>query len=714
MNRVLFLFILICATPLYAMDRWEVSVVEDGWSVGKYTSIDILLSGQPAISYYDYIDGDLEYAWFEDGQWHTTTVDSTGNVGTHTSIEILQSDRPAICYLDRTENDLKYAELVGENPSNPDDWEITIVDSDIVGGYTNLEILPSGNPAISYSGIDSVRYAWSDGDKWHIAHVEDIVIDYGYTSLEILQSGKPAISYFDSINLDLKYAEAVSTTRDGSLIWEITVVDSDGDVGRYNSLKELSSGAPAISYYAQTGGNLKYAWFENGSWRTTIVDSVGNVGKYTSLEVLPEDDAAANHLGGSEQINLSGQPVISYSGSGDLKFAWFDGVEWQVCLVETFKLTGEYTSMVIMPTGQPAISYYNSTYGTLKYAWFVGFGWYTTAVDKGKWEGEHTSLTFLPSDKPVISYFDRTNQDLMCAELVSENPAGLKQWRILPVESNGNVGEYASIDIWNGQPAISYYKMSGQDLRFAWFDGGEWQTIRVDNPAYTGLYSSVAISPVTGQPAISYTSNDDLRYAWFDGSAWHADDIVVDGEGDVGYYTSLDFLPSGKPVISYRDNTNTDLKYAELVGEDPSNPDHWLLVVVDQFDNVGQYTSIAIWNDQPAISYYDATNQDLKFAWFDGSKWRTTIVDDGQNTGTYSSLAIVSGKPAISYYSEGDLKYAELVGSDPANPNEWEITIVDAGGGTYTSLTTSLSGDPAISYYHAGTGDLKYARRFSE
>ena len=712
MNRVLFLLLIICTTPLYALDSWDVSVVEDGWSVGKYTSLAILPSGQPAISYYDYIDGDLEYAWFEEGQWRTTTVDSIGNVGSHTSIEILPSGRPAICYLDRTENDLKYAELVGENPSNPNDWEITIVDTDAIAGYTSLEILSTDHPAISYSGVDSVKYAWFDGNNWQIVIVDSV--ESGYTSLEILQSGRPAISYFDSTNLDLKYAEAVNIMRDGSLIWEISVVDSEGDVGRYNSLKILPSGAPAISYYAQTGGDLKYAWYEHGSWNTSIVDSVGNVGKYCNLAILPEDVPAANHLGGSEQINLSGQPVISYSGSGDLKFAWFDGVEWQVHLIDTLHLTGEYTSMVILPSGQPAISYYKNTDGILKYAWFAGFGWYTTAVDLGKWRGEHTSLTFLPSDKPVISYFDRTNQDLMYAELVTESPSDPKQWQNLAIESNGNVGEYTSIEIWNGQPAISYYKIQGQDLKFAWFDGSEWQTIIVDNPASTGLYSSVAISPVTGQPAISYTSNDDLRYAWFDGSAWHADDIVVDGEGDVGYYTSLVFLPSGKPVISYRDNTNTDLKYAELVGEDPSNPDHWLLIVVDQVDNVGQYTSIAIWNGRPAISYYDITNQDLKFAWFDGSKWWTTIVDDGQNTGTYSSLAIVSGKPAMSYYSEGDLKYVELVGSNPANPNEWGITIVDTGGGTYTSLATTLSGDPAISYYHAGTGNLKYARRFSE
>jgi hypothetical protein len=712
MNRVRFLFLLLCTTPLYALNSWNVSVVEDGWSVGKYTSLAILPSGQPAISYYDYIDGDLEYAWFEDGDWHTTTIDSIGNVGSHTSIKIPESGRPAICYIDLTNNDLKYAELVGEDPSNPLNWAKTIVDTDAVAGYTSLEILPSGNPAISYSGVNSVKYAWFNGANWYSVLVDSV--ESGHTSLEILQSGKPAISYFDNVNQDLKYAEFITAKRDGSQIWETTVIDSDGDVGRYNSLKILPSGAPAISYYAQTGGNLKYAWFGKGGWNTTIVDSQGNVGQYTSLETLPVNDTPANHTGGSGQINLSGQPIISYQGSGNLKFAWFDNIEWRVCDIDIPDQAGAYTSITILPTGQPAISYHESDYGILKYAWFAGFGWYTTAVDRGRWRGEHTSLAFLPSDKPVISYYDKTNRDLMYAELISQNPSVPNDWQQMTVESNGNVGQYTSIEIWNGQPAISYYKISGQNLKFAWSNSIEWQTIIVDNPAHTGLHSSLAISPVTGQPAISYTSNDDLRYAWFDGNAWRADDIVVDGEGDVGYHTSLAFLPSGKPVISYRDSTNTDLKYAELVGKDPSIPGHWLLEVVDQLDNVGEYTSIAIWNGRPAISYYDLTNQDLKFAWFDGSRWQTTIVDDGQNTGTYSSLSIILGKPAMSYNSEDNLKYAELIGRDPASNNAWAITVVDRGGGTYTSLTTTLSGDPAISYYHAGTGDLKYARRFSE
>jgi hypothetical protein len=48
------------------------------------------------------------------------------------------------------------------------------------------------------------------------------------------------------------------------------------------------------------------------------------------------------------------------------------------------------------------------------------------------------------------------------------------------------------------------------------------------------------------------------------GTAWATE--IVDSAGDVGYYTSLALDSNDNPHISYRDATNRDLKYIRMSG----------------------------------------------------------------------------------------------------------------------------------------------------
>jgi len=58
-----------------------------------------------------------------------------------------------------------------------------------------------------------------------------------------------------------------------------------GAVGLYTSVALGSDGRPHISYYDESGGDLRYAVWDGAAWRVEVVDSEGAVGFYTSLEL---------------------------------------------------------------------------------------------------------------------------------------------------------------------------------------------------------------------------------------------------------------------------------------------------------------------------------------------------------------------------------------------------------------------------------------------
>jgi len=437
-------------------------------------------------------------------------------------------------------------------------------------------------------------------------------------------------------------------------------------------------------------------------WDVTVVDSEGNVGKYTSVAILP-----------------SGYPAISYYGgyvSYGLLYAWYDGSAWQTTVVESGSGVGLYTSLAILPSGYPAISYAASN-DDLKYAWYDGGAWQTVVVDTDLgWYCGHTSLAILPSGRPAISYYDDTNDDLKYGELVGSDPSDPNDWETCVVDFDGNVGKHNSLAILplSEQPAISYYDQTNWDLKYAWHDGSVWRTTVVDNVSgwYSAGLTSLAILP-SGQPAIAYLSYD-LRYAWHDGSAWHTTDAVDQGGG----YISL-AIRAGQPVISYYDSFDDDLKYAWYDGS------VWHTMIVDRAGHVGEYSSLAVLpSGQPAISYYDYSNGDLRFATgaevvpapvamltsYTARAWTElggeTLVDDGPAYNEGYGLgddfpAHAESSVSLETTSGGHLRgLIDLVGrdgmtiyGDPNWPMEEWFSCEDASGTAIGTLEIGTSGD---------------------
>ena len=176
---------------------------------------------------------------------------------------------------------------------------------------------------------------------------------------------------------------------------------------------------------------------------------------------------------------------------------------------------------------------------------------------------------------------------------------------------------------------------------------------------------------------------------------------TIDNGGVVDTSPSLAFSRSGQPAISYYDLTNGDLKYASYDGR------KWTSQTVDSEGRVGWFNSLSFSpSGHPAISYHQYPNE-LKYASFNGRKWITEAIDsEGGSPAANTSLKHgPDGQQAISYSDESnkDLKYASFDG------RKWTSQTIDSEGrvGSFTSLAFRASGQPAISY--CDFRDLKYA-----
>jgi len=342
------------------------------------------------------------------------TLDSGGNVGQYSSLAINSQGFPVISYVDNTTQSLKLAACKDASCS-PGTLTLTTVVAGGVNFDTSL-VLKQDLPIISYYD-DLTRNLKLVVCQDAICQSTNppILVDTNQnvsqsSSLVLNRQGQLVIGYYDRTNSDLKLAICTNSCNSKIIIPGNSTTSIQGEV----SLTLTSQDYPIISYYDNYSGQLKLAKCTDATGNTCYSVTLdngnsgfGDVGMYSSVK-LDQDS-----------------PIVSYYDliNGDLKLAKCKDSGCSITSTQVVeaapKSVGSHSSLAINNQGFPVISYFDDTNGHLKLARCSNATCAPPvnliAVDGVGWVGEYTSLALNGQGQPVISYYDSTNQDLKLA-----------------------------------------------------------------------------------------------------------------------------------------------------------------------------------------------------------------------------------------------------------------------------------------------------------
>ena len=368
---------------------------------------------------------------------------------------------------------------------------------------------------------------------------------------------------------------------------------------------------------------------------------------------------------------------------------------WIITTLDNVGDVGQYCSLEVTPDGSYNIAYLDASNGHLKFATNSTGMANTTVLDDSSQSGYWTSIDKDLNGKLHIAYTTATGEDLYY--LNNMNGAWVRQiaktdYRCFAATSISDDGE--------GHVYITFHSSIYDDMYYVCNANppDRWSHHDFYSNANVGEYCSFAMDAAKNTYTSFYdATNRDLLYNF---NLVTNNVTIVDSEGDVGQYTSIgiDGGAQPRPFISYYDVTNGNLKMAYK--QEP-NATSWNRYVIDSFGDVGRFSSIGVEADATVhMAYYDASNQDLKYAvWKDGVSTCMTV-DSRGNVGQYASIDIdAEGRPSIAYYdaSNGDLKLATLTDQAPTQPGQY---VPNAPADLATTLESNNSVRLRLSLIH--------------
>ena len=334
---------------------------------------------------------------------------------------------------------------------------------------------------------------------------------------------------------------SASATR---YIWQVDTVDSNGSKP---SLAVDANGVPHIAYMLEAmPGFVKYAIAGGDGWDISTI-STGYL--YGPLDI---------------QVSQQGAPQVSWHSHDeeDAGYAVLVDGEWDVQFIQDPGHDGWDNNLAIDSTGRPhVVSIDPVQFGGssgVEYATFDGDSWTVEEVGSGPIPYEFGTFVAVDSqDRPHVVWFDSNGQDLKYA--VKDGGS----WKVSTVDSDGDVGRYASLAIDSqDNPAVSYFEPtseSGGYVKVARWDGSQWNVQRVDQleNVFRGFFGARKTSSLVidrnDNPIVAYSDEDVVKLAIWDGFNWITDTVLTADGDPLGQQVSMAMDSDGVLHLTFAD-----------------------------------------------------------------------------------------------------------------------------------------------------------------
>ena len=245
-------------------------------------------------------------------------------------------------------------------------------------------------------------------------------------------------------------------------------------------------------------------------------------------------------------------------------------------------------------------------------------------------EGIKPDLALAADGAPGIAYLV---EDLAGHIAYSDVGSGWSSEHLIDGYFYGPIGlAYGS----DGEPRVAYHDHQDVsfdeekgDLTVAVRGDGQWTIEAIPDVGHDGWDSTIAIGAdgvvrAAGIDPQQFGRTEGVEYFELTGAGWQVTEI---GSGPVAYEfnVSLAVDPEGDPALTYYDSTAGELRYAAR------SDGTWSIETVDADGDVGRYSSLAFdASGAPHISYLrldGATTGTVRYATRDGDRWTTSDVD---------------------------------------------------------------------------------------